>query len=307
MSSGSTIPAKWPASAEVTLGGGDHPSPPPSLRRRIAILAAMWLVVIGPFLFLRSEWFGRPLSDQQIGEYLHAEEPSLVEHALTQIGDRMARHDRSVNIWYPDLIRLTGHDSPDVRAMDATVMSTDVSRESFHQALLPMLHDTSGRVRFRAALALAQFGDASGHDYLVAALHPWPVPAPEAGRIREIVHSGAQVRRSAVLARLDSRDRTIAVLAPESGRVTSVAFSAGQAVPEGAELMQVDPGADVIADVMAALQHVGGSQDIPLATAIQARTSLPERVRQQAALAVRSIQQRTGNSAEVAKSPATQN
>jgi hypothetical protein len=68
----------------------------------IAVLITIWLLVLVPSLFLHTEWFGRPLSDQQIGEYLHAHDPALIEHALNQIGDRMARHDKSVDIWYPE-------------------------------------------------------------------------------------------------------------------------------------------------------------------------------------------------------------
>src|SRR5512142_1958714 len=88
------------------------PQEPPSrprmpLGNRILFLAVAWLIVLMPFLFWRGTWFGRPLSEQQIGEYLHDKSHARhTQHALVQIGERISRHDATVAIWYPDLVAL---------------------------------------------------------------------------------------------------------------------------------------------------------------------------------------------------------
>jgi len=42
-----------------------------SARNRFLFFLVAWLIVLMPFLFWWSTWFGRHLSDQQIGEYLN--------------------------------------------------------------------------------------------------------------------------------------------------------------------------------------------------------------------------------------------
>ena len=137
-------------------------------RRRIVVLCLVWIIAIIPFVFFRRDtWFGRPLSDQQIGEYLHAnEKPRQIEYALGQIGQRMARHDNSVSIWYADLVRLSSHPLEEVRATDALVMGENAGLPMLHSALEDQLYDPSSSVRFNAAVSLARAGDKAGHDVI---------------------------------------------------------------------------------------------------------------------------------------------
>jgi hypothetical protein len=143
-----------------------------SLRTRIVVLCSLWVIAIVPFVFLsRTTWFGRPLSDQQIGEYLHADEkPRQIEYALGQIGQRMARHDDSVSIWYADLVRLSTDPVEEVRATDARVMGEAADLPDLHDALIRQLRDGSQPVRLEAALSLAHARDASGRDEILALL-----------------------------------------------------------------------------------------------------------------------------------------
>src|SRR5438445_4111776 len=91
-----------------------------STRNRLLLFLTAWLIVLMPFLFWWSTWFGRPLSDKQIGEYLNDEKhPRHIQHALVQLGDRMARHDNAAKYWYPDVVRLASHSVEEVRNTDA--------------------------------------------------------------------------------------------------------------------------------------------------------------------------------------------
>src|SRR5437879_10572961 len=85
-----------------------------SRTQKILFFATGWLIVLMPFLFWWNTWFGRHLSDQQLNQYLHdAKKPRHIQHALVQLGERMAAQDKSDNSkdatvkqWYPELVRL---------------------------------------------------------------------------------------------------------------------------------------------------------------------------------------------------------
>lgn len=293
MNSRTSAPSRWQTNTEMKRGR-ERSRAGTSLRARIGILLAIWVCALVPLFFIRTEWFGRPLSDQQIGEYLHAERPGLVIHALTQIGDRMARHDPSVKIWYADLIRLARHPSPEVRALDAAIMGNDPSPQSFREALKPLLDDGERLVQFRAALALARFGDSSGRAEIVGGLQSWVVIAPATGRVKESAHLGGWVRQLAVIARIDSEEGTQEVVAPVNGRISATALKAGDTVQSGSEMMQIDPAPDVVGDVLAALARVGGAEDLAVVDSLEVRPNLPDRVRQQATLTARAIRARIG-------------
>src|SRR5437879_13668927 len=79
--------------------------------QKILFFATGWLIVLMPFLFWWNTWFGRHLSDQQLNGYLHdAKKPRHIQHALVQLGERMAVQDKSrdaaLKQWYPELVRL---------------------------------------------------------------------------------------------------------------------------------------------------------------------------------------------------------
>src|SRR5438067_6242900 len=142
-----------------------------SLRSRILFFLTAWLIVLMPFLFWWNTWFGRQLSDAQMDRYLHdVQKPRHIQHAVLQIGDRMARHDTSVSKWYPALVSLAANPSEEIRSADAWTMGQDNSVREFHAALLKLLGDPSPPVRGNAALALVRFGDATGRQHIVSML-----------------------------------------------------------------------------------------------------------------------------------------
>src|SRR6478672_13137405 len=101
-----------------------------STRNRSLFFLTAWLIVLMPFLFWWSTWFGRPLSDKQIGEYLNDEKrPRHIQHALVRLGDRMARRDGAAKRWYPDIARLAAHPVEEVRNTDAWVMGQDTASQ----------------------------------------------------------------------------------------------------------------------------------------------------------------------------------
>src|SRR5579862_6481323 len=162
-----------------------------SLRSRLLFFFVAWLIVLMPFLFWWSTWFGRHLSPAQINQYLHDDKkPRHIQHALVQMGERMSHGDAAAKQWYPDLLRLAGYQVEEVRNTDAWVMGQDTTGAGFHQALLNMLGDSSPMVRGNAALSLVRFGDATGRPQIVELLLPAQISAPRSGRIADADRPG---------------------------------------------------------------------------------------------------------------------
>src|SRR5712672_927698 len=116
-----------------------------STRNRLLFFATAWAIVLMPFLFWWSTWFGRRLSDTKITEYLNDDKhPRHIQHALVQLGERMARQDAGALRWSAQLLRLASHPVEEVRNTDAWVMGQDISAvAAFHETLLKMLQDSS--------------------------------------------------------------------------------------------------------------------------------------------------------------------
>jgi hypothetical protein len=192
-------------------------------------LAGLVLVacVVIPFLSWQGTWFGRPLDDETLTQYLADQEKSRrVQHALAQVAERMERGDPEVVQWYQSVAQLSEHPGSEVRVTAAWVMGQDSSSDLFHKALLEMLHDEEVLVRRNAALSLVRFGDDKGLNELRAMLtSPSPDPqhvweslralaliggADELQLVDSVVedpHFSEEVREQAVLTREAIQDR----------------------------------------------------------------------------------------------------
>jgi biotin carboxyl carrier protein len=265
-----------------------------STRNRLLFFLVAWLIVLMPFLFWWSTWFGRHLSDPQITEYLTDDKhPRHIQHALVQLGERMARQDAGAALWYPQLLRLASHPVEEVRNTDAWVMGQDPSAVAFHETLLKMLQDSSQMVRGNAALSLVRFGDAAGRPQIVALLQPASIAAPAAGRVIDIDKIGTAVRQGGLIAKLQNAERTTEIRAPISGRIRTLSVATGSTVAAGAEIATIDPGSEQVWEALRALYLVGEPDDLAAIRIYQRNVpEIPDRLRQQALLTEKAIQAR---------------
>ena len=265
-----------------------------STRNRLLFFLTAWLIVLMPFLFWWNTWFGRQLSDTQLTQYLHDQKhPRHIQHALVQLGERMARHDPAASRYYPVLLRLASHPVEEVRNTDAWVMGQDTSAIAFHDALLRMLGDSSTVVRGNAALSLVRFGDAAGRSQIVALLQPVVILAPTAGRITDTDKAGTSVHQNGLVAKLLDGARTIELRSPISGRIRTLSVATGSSVTPGAEIAAIDPSSDQVWEALRALYVIGQPEDLPAVR--QYQRNLPDtsdRIRQQAQLTERAISDR---------------
>jgi hypothetical protein len=268
-----------------------------SRTQKILFFAIGWLIVLMPFLFWWSTWFGRPLSDQQLNEYLHDnQKPRHIQHALVQLGDRMSRGDAAAKRWYPDLLRLSTDSVEQVRNTDAWVMGQDTSGAGFHDTLLKMLSDPSSLVRGNAALSLVRFGDASGRPEILALLQPAKIKAPQAGRIVDSDRPGTAIHQSGLVAKLSpiGSARIQEIRSPIPGRIRSIA-QPGAMLAAGAEIAVVDPATEQVWEGLRALYLVGQIDDLPAVRAYE--RDLPDissDIRQQAVETDDAIRARAG-------------
>jgi hypothetical protein len=293
-----------PADKPANVGDNLAPKPPRprlSTRNRILFFLVAWLVVLMPFMFWWSTWFGRALSTKQMGEYLNDNShPRHIQHAIVQLGQRMSRHDPSAARWYPDLVRLASHPREEVRSTDAWVMGQDTAGLGFHEALLKMLDDPSLMVRGNAALSLVSFGDSSGRPQIVSLLQPVTITTSTAGRVMDTAGVGTAIHQGGLIAKLRDSDgdgqQTRELRSPITGRVGRVrtlSTATGASVVPGTAIATVEPGEEQVWEALRALYLIGQLEDLPAIRPYQRELpEVPERLRQQAIETERAIQER---------------
>jgi len=281
---------------------GDGPSAArraPSSRSVLFLSVLAALAVLVPFLTWHQTWFGRQLTPEQLTDYLADDaHPRRVQHALSQLADRIERGNPSATQWYAGIAEKAGHPSPEVRASAAWTMGQDNGSEMFHGLLRDLLNDPEPMVRQNAALALVRFQDDSGRDVLAEMLRPYPVRSPRAGTVALSLEAGQAIGTGTLLAQIsaDSGD-SVEVRSPHAGHVADVVASNGAHVNSGDRLIEVSPETDQVWEALRALYLVGRAEDLPLVQKFeQGVEDMPDRVREQAELTSQAIRTRSTQS-----------
>lgn len=264
------------------------------LRASGPILILAVLFVGGAFLSWYFSWFGRSLSDEDISQYLVDEKhPRRMQHALSQIQQRIERGDPNAKQWYPQIIRLAGHPETEFRLTVAWLMGFDSKSEEFHQTLIQLLGDKEPIVRRNAALALVRFGDSRGRPELLAVLKPYEVQAPVAGEVASTLKEGAQLTRGTLLGRIKQADgQTIEVRSPLPGKLERILSLPGTQVSAGTGLVTINSDEGSVWEAFRALALIGEKEDLALVERYAQDAAQSDRIKQQAALTAKAIQSR---------------
>ena len=256
------------------------------------ILLLAILFVVATFLAWYFTWFGRELSDADISKYLNDEKsPRHVQHALSQIQQRIERGDTTAKNWYPQLLTLSGHQETEFRLTVAWVMGFDPKSAEFHEALKKLVHDQEPIVRRNAALALVRFGDASGRGELVAVLSPYPLRAPADGVLASTLEEGAEIARGALLARIQQQDgKIVEVRSPLPGRINKILKTNGSQVSAGDEVMNLNSDEGSLWEALRGLALIGTKEDLPLIQGYANSTDVSNRIREQAKLTAMQVE-----------------
>lgn len=271
-----------------------EPSPPAKPRRAslpLIIVAALFIIV--PFLTWYGTWFGRTLSDEEIGTYLADQKnPRHIQHALSRVEERIERGDASVRKFYPQVIALSKHPTGEIRKTTAWVMGQDNKSDDFHQALIALLGDSEPLVRRNAALQLVRFGDASGRTELRSMLQPFEAKSPIAGSVTSLLPAQSKLSAGGLIARIrDSSNALQEFRSPLDGAVGQLAVKEGEVVTAGQTIAWLTPDRATVSDALQALAYVGTKDDLPAIEAcLQADNS--SEIRQQGTAAMRMIKSR---------------
>ena len=258
----------------------------------LIIIAALFIIV--PFLTWYLTWFGRTLSDEDVATYLADEQnPRHLQHALSQVAERIERHDPQVKKFYPQVIALSRNPIAEIRKTTAWVMGQDNSSEEFHQALLPLLNDSEPLVRRNAALQLVRFGDASGRPELRAMLEPFEVKSSLSGTIVSLLSKGSKVRSGGLLARIRDASGTVQEFrSPMDGAIEKLSVKEADSVTAGQVIVTLTPDRATVSDALQALAYVGTNDDLPMIDAYAHNAANEADLRQVAVEAAKSIRAR---------------
>jgi len=232
----------------------------PGKRAYLMITGFALLLVLFPFLFWYSTWFGRKLTDSEIDRYFaDTARPRHAQHALVQIGERLSEH-RDVSRWYPDVLRQARSPNLELRQTAAWIMGQDRRYAPFHDALLRLLYDPEAMVRRNAALALAAFGDAAARPELTAMLSPYSVTAPAAGMVQYRLKLGDYVNPGTLVAHVGQTEVRCAV----PGEVRDLDQHEGATVRAGDPLVDLGADKNHVWEALRGLYVVGQPADLDM-------------------------------------------
>lgn len=258
------------------------------------LLLVAGLFVIGAFLTWYFTWFGRQLNDQEISTYLVDEQhPRKVQHALSQIQQRIEKGDASAKQWYPQLVKLTETRETELRLTLAWMMGSDPQATEFHTALQKLLKDPEPIVRRNAALALIRFSDPSGRDELRTIFDSYHVKATNEGILSSSLRAGATVSRGALLARIQAGNTETELRSPLPGTVESLIVQNGSQVKTRDDLLTLRSDEQSVWEALRGLALIGQQEDIDaISRYLQRTTNLSERTKEQASVTVKAIHRR---------------
>jgi biotin carboxyl carrier protein len=281
----SATPPSPPASPRASFGG----------RWTYVVLVVALLFVLMPFLLWNATWFGRPLTDEQIGKSLsNRQHPREIQHALAQIETRMEARDPAVKRWYPQLVALARDPLSEIRLTDAWVMGQDNAASEFHQALLELLSDPQPMVQRNAALSLVRFHDSAGRPQILSLLRPYALPAPESGRLKTRLRIGDVVNAGTLVAHLEVGAGKREVRTSVPGTIERWLVSDAGAVSAGQPILLIAPSESMVYEALRALVLIGRPEDAtavePYARAVE---GMPPQVQRQATLTLQILRDRS--------------
>ncbi len=259
----------------MTTPPAGHPQEPKKAPVPVLLFVVLGLVLL-VFFGWRQDWFGRELTDEQILERLDpAADPMDIQHALSQLENRLSPRFPGRERFRDRVVALKGHSAHEVRAELAWVMGREPA-EAYHAALLELISDADPAVRLNAACSLANFNDARGRPILLQALDPVRITAPAAGTLEISVRAGDAVSTGRDLGRIvTAEDREVPLRASFNGEVREVLKAKGSTVAASDTVLVVAADPKVLLNALKALEFVGARSDLP-AIGPFARGSVPD-------------------------------
>ncbi len=287
-------------------GNNSHPEAvppvlPKGLRQRatfpLMVVAALFIIV--PFFAWYGTWFGRDLSDEKITEYLADEKnPRHVQHALSQLAERLDKKDAGARRWYPQIVAVSNSSFAELRSNVAWLMGKDNQSQEFHDALLRLVKDNEPIVQRNAAVSLVTFSDKSALPVLRSMLQPYALTSPVEGEVNSVLNEGAPVTVGMMLSRLKQGEKQILeVRSPLPGAISKVTVAVGAKIKTGDTMLFISPDSSTAWEALRALYLIGEKEDLPVVEQYaQGVGKMSKEIKEQAALTAKAIQSRSEKS-----------
>ncbi len=277
--------------------GGLHAGPevPAAPRRRtpwpLAVVAVLFVVV--PFLTWYWTWFGRGLSEEEIGKYLSEGNPRHAQHALSQIAEAYEKGEPNASRWNAQVVGLAANPSTDVRMTAAWAMGVEHRSEEFRAALLRLVEDRQPIVRRNAALALVRFGDPRCRPELLAMLRPYTIVAPTEGTAETALTAGSYVKRDSLLVRFRIKPNLVEeIRSPLPGVIERALIKDGDHWLAEAPLFVIAPDDEQARDALIGLRYFGEAEDLPEVERF-ASSAKSDAIKREAAQTAEAVKRRT--------------
>jgi hypothetical protein len=260
------------------------------------IVVALLLVVV-PVLTWYLTWFGRNLTDEELGRYLADSNPRHAQHALSQLAERVERGDAGAARWNAQVVALSQSPTPDLRMTAAWVMGLEHNSEEFRAALLRLVEDPEPIVRRNAALALVRFGDARSRAELGAMLRPYAVKSVADGTALTALTEGTRVKRGSLLVKFrNSSGEVEEVRSPLPGEIERALVKDGERFTQGSDLFLLAPDDEQARDALVGLYYVGGAEELSEVERYAGGVAgAPDDLKAKAAQAAEAIKRRSQN------------
>lgn len=258
-----------------------------SLKSKLLAAVVVLVGLVLPLQFWHSVWFGRSLDSEELRQYLGSvDHPRKIQHALSQIDERIRAGDSEVGRLYDQVAALSQHPLAEVRSEAAWVMGQDNQSEVFLEALVGLLEDPDPAVRRNAALALVRFADRRALPELRRMLQPVSITAPADGQPIFLVREGAAVSAGDLVAEVGAER----VAAPFAGRIVST--SSDDTAKAGQEIAAISPDPRSVWEALRGLYLLGGETELDLVERIERDPRYREEIRKQAAYTRQAIERR---------------
>lgn len=221
-------------------------------------LAAIPLILL-PFTFWYMVWHGSSLQPDEIQSALAEPlRPGNAGAILLRMGERISRGDKSTAQWYPRIVQLAQHESPQLRRTVAWAMGKDLQFPDFRKTLHTLLRDPDPRVRRAAAISLAQGGDPASREALLEAIAPQAVRSGIAGSVRMRIQPADTATADTAVALVGDTF----VEAGIAGTVKRLLVKDGDLVSRDQALLEMIAPPEELVDALRALTHTGNSADV---------------------------------------------
>lgn len=220
-------------------------------------LGAIPLILL-PFTFWYMVWHGTALKPEDVqAAFTEPLKPGQAGAMLLRLGEKMSRGDDTAARWYPRIVELSKHESPQLRRTVAWAMGKDLRRQEFRNILHTMLRDPEARVRRAAAISLAYGGDMAARQVLLESIGPQVVKSTVAGSVNPRIQAADTTTPETAIAMIGDAF----VEAGITGTVKRVLVKDGEMVSRGQPLIEVIAPVEELVDSLRALANVGNAAD----------------------------------------------